>query len=146
MTERKLTIITLLLMLIFPAVVVLASHHEREQETDYAPFIVEQNYQGIPYVSGGVGVGEREELREEMTRFNLKLIFALTSGAYVADIPVEIKDQQGKVILDVKSEGPWLYVSLPAGSYTITTSMDQITKEKTITLEAEKRQEVRFIW
>jgi len=48
--------------------------------------------QGIRYVSGGIGEGERNLLRQEAGKYKLKLVFATQQGNYLSDIPVLIKD------------------------------------------------------
>src|SRR5687767_3028549 len=73
----------------------------------------------ISYVSGGVGTDSIERLNSLARDFNLKLVFALSSGAYVSDVGVVIADAAGKTLLDTTSEGPWLLTRLPAGNYHI---------------------------
>jgi hypothetical protein len=73
----------------------------------------------VSYVSGGVGTDSIERLNSLARDFNLKLVFALNSGAYVSDVGVVIADAAGKTVLDTTSEGPWLLTRLPAGNYHI---------------------------
>ena len=40
----------------------------------------------IPWVSGGVGINEREYLQKMASEFNLKLEFAASDGSYLADV------------------------------------------------------------
>jgi len=74
---------------------------------------------GVTYVSGGVGTEAMDRLRSMEKDFKLKPIFALNTGAYLADINVTIVDASNKVLLDTMSEGPWLLAKLPAGNYQI---------------------------
>lgn len=75
---------------------------------------------GIPYLSGGVGLDERETLRAPGIEDNLKLTFALKRGNYLSDVNVRITDAAGHKVLAVISQGPWFFTRLPAGQYTVT--------------------------
>jgi len=71
------------------------------------------------YISGGVGLTERQVLSEIAARetMNLKLVFAEWKGAFLASVPVTLTDASGVVRLRITSDGPWLFVRLPAGEY-----------------------------
>ena len=47
---------------------------------------------GVTYVSGGAGTEEIDQLRSMEKDFNLKMVFALKSGAYLAEVNVTIVD------------------------------------------------------
>ena len=91
-----------------------------------------QDYQGIRYTSGGVGEGERAELKALSGQFNLRLLFAMQgSGDYLADIRVTILNNRGETVLSAESNGPWFYVQLPPGAYTVEASTaDQSQRQK----------------
>ena len=92
--------------------------------------IEQREYQGIPYVSGGIGFEEREQLNAIGKNYNLKLVFAGKDGKWVSDINVEISDSSGKKVLNAASEGPWFFSKLPPGKYTVTvTMMEKMRKE-----------------
>jgi hypothetical protein len=59
----------------------------------------------VTYVSGGAGTEEINRLRSMEKDFNLKMVFALTSGAYLAEVNVTIVDAANKVVLDTLAEG-----------------------------------------
>lgn len=83
--------------------------HAAEQNDS---FPVEQKvYQGIPYVSGGVGLEEREQFAAIGKNYNLKLVFAFKSGAYLSDVKVDISDSIGKKVLSAIAEGPWFFTA-----------------------------------
>ena len=92
--------------------------------------IEQREYQGIPYVSGGIGFEEREQLNAIGKNYNLKLVFAGKDGKWVSDINVEISDSSGKKVLNAASEGPWFFSKLPPGKYTVTvTMMEKMRKD-----------------
>ena len=75
---------------------------------------------GIPYVSGGIGFSEREELAQVKSQYNLRLLFAVKgSGSYLSDIKVRIDDATGPTLLTAVSKGPLFYVALPPGLYNL---------------------------
>ena len=59
---------------------------------------IETTPDGIKYVSGGIGVEAQERLNARTDDFNLKLVFTLEQGNYIADVGVTVKDAQGKVL------------------------------------------------
>lgn len=80
----------------------------------------EGTYQGVPWLSGGVGKGERDYLMSQRAGdFNLKLEFAAPSGAYLGDVQVTIAKPDGNVVVEAPSKGPWFMTRLPAGSYKV---------------------------
>ena len=69
---------------------------------------------GIRYMITGVG----ESKNDPATRsFSLKLVFASTDGALYGDVNARITDPAGKTVFEIFSDGPWLLVDLPKGSY-----------------------------
>jgi len=119
--------------------------HAAEQNDS---FPVEQKvYQGIPYVSGGVGLEEREQFAAIGKNYNLKLVFAFKSGAYLSDVKVDISDSIGKKVLSAIAEGPWFFTALPPGKYTITATMMGKEKLNKVNIGKDKKQTVlRFSW
>jgi hypothetical protein len=101
---------------------------------------------GVMYVTGGTG-SEAVDLLKSMERdFNLKLVFANTSGAYVSDVKVTILDASGHVVLDATSEGPLLMAKLPAGGYRVDATFGGHPQSRTVTVAATKLITVDFRW
>lgn len=78
-----------------------------------------QHAHGVSYVSGGVGQGERDALQAMQGQFNVKLVFALTAGNYLADVHVRILDHRGHEVLNTVTKGPIMLAKLAPGRYTI---------------------------
>ena len=78
--------------------------------------------------------------------FNLKLVFANTSGAYVSDVKVTIVDASGHVVLDATSEGPLLMAKLPAGGYRVDATFGGHQESRKVTVAANKLITVDFRW
>jgi hypothetical protein len=99
--------------------------------------INEGNFRGTPWISGGVGEGEREYLLKEYAEdFNLKLEFAVAQGDYLADVWVRITKPTGEVVVNSLSDGPWFMAKLPAGTYKVQAMGFGKKFEKTIQVPA----------
>ncbi len=101
---------------------------------------------GVMYVTGGVGTEAMDLLKSMEKNFNLKLIFANTSGAYLSDVKVTIVDASGNVVLDAMSEGPLLMAKLPAGSYRVDATFGGHPESRKVTVAANKLLTVDFRW
>jgi hypothetical protein len=110
---------------------------------------LEVNQNGtMPFVSGGVGDEERQQIERLSSDYQLKLLFA-TKGSpneFLADVKVQIKDKDGKVVLDAVSQGPFLLAKMPAGKYSISADNEGVVKRQTIQLTGAKSQRVVFVW
>lgn len=87
-----------------------------------ATYVLEGNTHGLKYATGGVGFGERARLQTMAKDYNLRLIFAENTGAYLANINVKIQDNKGKNLMDTTANGPWFFVKVPQGQYTVIVS------------------------
>lgn len=85
---------------------------------------------GISYISGGIGLAEREYLVGQQDEFNLKLVFTLEEGNYVADVSVRVKDDSGRTLLEHRAPGPFFMAKLPAGRYTVSATYGGKTVER----------------
>ena len=88
----------------------------------------------VEMVSGGVGDAEMDDITVAQKNYTLKLIFANSSGEYLADVSVVIKDKKGDTIVDTSSVGPVLLLKLKAGTYNVSASTDKETKTNKITV------------
>lgn len=101
---------------------------------------------GITYVSGGVGTDSIDRLNSIASDFNLKLVFALNSGAYLSRVGVAIADAHGKAMLDTTSEGPWLLARLPNGSYRIVATFAGNSLTRQVSVGSAKLETIDFRW
>lgn len=78
---------------------------------------------GIVFMSGGIGIGERDAMRTVAKDYNLHLAFvAGERGAYLGGARVRIEDSEGRVLLDTQALGPWFYARLPKARYRVVAS------------------------
>ncbi|HET8562889.1 MAG TPA: hypothetical protein VFM35_03335 [Candidatus Binatia bacterium] len=105
-----------------------------------------KDYNGIPYVSGGFGVEERESLRAMTKGDNLELSFALQNGSYLGGAKVLIRDDQGRKILETVSDGPLFFTKLRPGKYTIDATAMGKTLEQVAQVPPKGQMHVSFAW
>lgn len=101
---------------------------------------------GIRYVSGGIGVSERDELSALSHQFNLRLLFAMQAGNYLADVRVNIINARGETVFSAKSEGPWFFVQLPPGAYTVDVDALGRTQGQTVRINSGRQSRLNFFW
>jgi hypothetical protein len=101
---------------------------------------------GVPYVTGGAGTEAVDRLRAMEKDFNLKLVFALDNGEYLADVDVSVLDAADRVVLDAPSEGPWLLAKLPAGNYQVNVNYRGRVERRTVAVGATTLKTIDFRW
>ncbi|MCS3505991.1 carboxypeptidase-like regulatory domain-containing protein [Achromobacter sp. JUb104] len=103
----------------------------------------------VQYVSGGIGIDESEAMKAAAKDYPLALTFAAQRDGkadYVASVAVTILDAQGKEVLKATSEGPYMLVKLPAGSYKISATFEGKTQERAITVQGTGTARAVFEW
>lgn len=108
--------------------------------------IVQTTASGVSYVSGGVGTASIDRIKSLAGGFNLKLVFAGASGAYLTDVRVNIADSTGRTLLDIPSEGPWFLAKLPRGDYRIVATFAGNAVKQRVSIGTEKLRTVQFRW
>ena len=83
---------------------------------------LEPRQAAVEVLAGGIGEEEQQALAARERDFNLKLVFSLSQGNYLADVDIVVSDAKGAAIVRRNGTGPWVLVQLPAGSYTVTAS------------------------
>ncbi|MEO8132736.1 MAG: carboxypeptidase regulatory-like domain-containing protein [Betaproteobacteria bacterium] len=100
----------------------------------------------ISYISGGVSEEARDNLLAMGRDFNIKLILATKAGAYLSDVGIVVSAAGGRPVLDVKSEGPWFYAKLPAGTYVVEAISNGATMRRNVTIGAQGMSQIDFRW
>ena len=86
----------------------------------------------VSFVSGGVGTDALERLKAREKEFNLKLVFTLSEGNYLADIGVRVADAAGKTVIEHVADGPIFMAKLPAGTYAVTATYEGKTRSRKV--------------
>lgn len=96
-----------------------------------------QHDNGVTWVTGGVGLLERQRTIEAGRDMNLELSFArMPEGVYLAGVDVAITDGRGREVLTVDNADPLLFVQLPAGTYQVEASFDGSSIERRVKVPA----------
>ena len=101
----------------------------------------------ISYISGGISSDEAQAMKAAAADYPLTLELAVAGSErdpYIADARVQIRDLRGNAVLDTTTEGPFLLVRLPSGTYTLNVQWNGAQKRKTVQVAANKRQHVMF--
>ncbi|OVZ59966.1 hypothetical protein CDO44_10390 [Pigmentiphaga sp. NML080357] len=102
----------------------------------------EQN--GIAYATGGVGQDESAAMRGMAKDYSLRVLAAAKSGEYVADVKVAISDAQGKQVLALDTQGPYLLARLPPGRYRVDAEYGQARQTRQVQVPSSGQADVSF--
>lgn len=86
----------------------------------------------VPVLSGGIGEDELAQIEATQNEYNLKLVYTGERGMYLSDVHVVITDAKANVLVDENTTGPFLLTKLPAGSYTVESSIGAFNKKLTV--------------
>lgn len=81
--------------------------------------LVQKTENGIRYATGGVGEEEEAALKSMADQFTLEVLVTLADGAFLGDHSLRILDATGQNIFEAPGNGPYFYVALPPGTYTV---------------------------
>ncbi|PYM16328.1 MAG: carboxypeptidase regulatory-like domain-containing protein [Candidatus Rokuibacteriota bacterium] len=100
----------------------------------------------VPFVSGGVGADERQDLLAKEKEYTLKIVVAEDKGDFLADVQVVIEASNKEHILDTTMDGPILLAKLAPGTYTVSATSDGKTQTRTVTIAAGALRQLDFRW
>lgn len=102
---------------------------------------------GATFECGGVGLDDQQRIKSAASGYHLMLTFAMSSGAYVSDVDVEIKDGKGNTVLATRCDGPIMLVRLPArGNWRVNATANGQARQKTVTAGAGRVVQATFVW
>jgi hypothetical protein len=107
---------------------------------------VEHTATGIPYLSGGVGLDERDALRAISSDYNLHVTFAQREGNFLSDVHVAIQNARGVTVLEAVPQGPWLFTKLPPEKYTVIAEIQGKAQQRVTHVPTTGHAEVYFYW
>jgi hypothetical protein len=103
----------------------------------------------ITYLTGGVGQDEARAMRREAARYPLELLFVARQGKhddFLADMPVTIRNANGRTVFRGRSDGPYFLAKLPAGRYTVTSKNRGERVTRHVAVKDHGTQRVVFEW
>ena len=108
-----------------------------------------KNYEGIQYITGGIGSEESEAMIELGKKWPLTLEFSQDHPErplWVADVDVKIINQKQKVIFTAVSEGPILLINLEPGTYNMEFVFEKKSLKRKVKIEEGKAQKLPIAW
>lgn len=98
----------------------------------------------VTYLCGGVGEEESSYMKQQAKGYDLMLTFATRSGAYLADVDVDITDAGGNSVLQLACDSPILLVDFPkGGTYKVRAETAGYTLNKTVRVAGGGKQSQR---
>ncbi len=91
----------------------------------------------VSYVTGGIPHEQIPAFTRARGSFPLHIEVYEKNGAknaFTADANVKLIDRHGAVVLETKTEGPFLWVKAPPGAYRLQTTLNGMTKEQRVTV------------
>lgn len=101
---------------------------------------------GINYLAGGVGEEELAQIKAVQDSYNVQLLFAEKTGAYVADVKVLISGKDGIPLATIEHCGPLVLLRLPAGKFAISATYQGKTLQQRLAISDTTRQRHTFAW
>ena len=121
--------IALVAVLAVPLAFVLAQPTPSAARDRESGLISSKTGQGYAFMSGGVGIEERNLMQRKAGAYDLDLSFADKQGHYLSDVSVVIDDENGTQLVNSTATGPFFYIDLPTGKYDVKASFDNQTEE-----------------
>lgn len=101
--------------------------------------------QNAPYINGGIGRGEVNQIEGREAGYNLHMTFSEGPGnAYVTNVVLRIADSGGRTVLALDDAGPLTNVKLPPGTYSVSTRYGSNEKTQKVTVPAGKPVELNL--
>jgi hypothetical protein len=121
--------IALVGVLALPLAFVLARPTPSAARDRESGMISSKTEQGYAFMSGGVGIEERNLMQRKAGAYDLDLSFADKQGHYLSDVSVVIDDENGTQLVNSTATGPFFYIELPTGKYDVKASFENQTEE-----------------
>ena len=101
---------------------------------------------GVSWLSGGVGDDAMAEMRRQSASYNVHLMLTGPHGNYLAGGPFKVSRLNGQLTVSGVTEGPLLYLKLPAGRYQVAVEIDGAWQTRRVQASASgPATKVRFV-
>lgn len=100
------------------------------------------------YVSGGISDEGRAEMRLAGSLYNLRLEFAQAgTGGYIAGVAVSLR-RAGQTRTEAVCQdcGPWVYIALDPGTYTVIATWDGVTRSTAVSVGSSRPTKAVLYW
>ncbi|MDD3763657.1 MAG: T9SS type A sorting domain-containing protein [Nevskiales bacterium] len=104
----------------------------------------------VEFRVGGFGETEADAMKAATPRYPLALNFVERGSdgrsMYTSDVGVRITDTVGTTRLDTVANGPIMLIKLPAGTYTITATLEGRSKTQKVNIGQSGHERIVFSW
>jgi hypothetical protein len=103
----------------------------------------------ITYITGGVGLCEVQTMQSLSSDYPLNIVFIQKLGhreEFLADVKVQIFDRYRHLLLDIATEGPYLFMALPQGKYLMVAEYDGDVKKQWVSVGSKGNKRIVFWW
>jgi hypothetical protein len=115
-----------------------------------APLAAQEQQTGdVAYITGGIGESEAEMMRGIAKDYPLEIAFVQKlkqHEEFIASVKVQIQDSSKNMVLDVVTDGPYLFANMPQGIYLIIAEHNGDTKQQWVRVNIKKHQKIVFWW
>jgi len=119
-----------------------------QEETTPLPQVQSQGQ--AEFITGGVGKDESEGIAQAAGTWPLMLELSQSAATpraeFISDVQITIKDKSGNTVLDMRSEGPYVLVKLPAGKYSLDATYESKTLHRNVSLEKGRSVRLSLMW
>jgi hypothetical protein len=103
------------------------------------PLPAEKQSGNVPYVTGGVPDEQVAAFRQARPSYPLGIEIYQKAGAkseFTSAVNVQVIDKEGNVVLDVPTEGPYLWAKVPPGSYRVDATLNDKKVSRSVNVPA----------
>lgn len=103
----------------------------------------------ITYITGGVGLCEAQTMQSLSADYPLNIVFIQKLGQqeeFLADVKVQIFDRYRHLLLDIATNGPYLFMALPQEKYLIVAEYNGDVKKQWVRVGSKGNKKVVFWW
>ncbi len=106
-------------------------------QEDLLPLPSEQQSGAATYVTGGTAYEQIPAFKQARSSYPLNIELYEKAGArdqFTADVEVKLTDKAGNVVLQAKTEGPYLWVKVPPGQYKMQATLNGKMLERRVSV------------
>jgi hypothetical protein len=102
----------------------------------------------VAYVTGGIGVGEADAMKQAMARYPLAVEIVQHeqgSNLYTAGADVQIS-RDGRTVLETRAQGPFVLADLPPGVYQVEVMLNGKTQRRQASVGSRGNERALFVF
>ncbi len=108
-----------------------------------------QYFQGISYISGGVGEEESQAILAEAKQWPILVELSQLEngrGVWIFGAKIKVLNANNQVIFDAHADGPYMLINLPAGDYLLEGTYQGVVQKRVIAIKTALPQKTKLFW